>query len=184
MRRKIAPRRLVETALGLLVLLVVAFMRPEGAEPTDGAASQGTTRFHVTRVVDGDTVEVATDDGTRSKVRLIGVDAPESVDPRRPVECFGKEASAKLKELLEGKPVTLIADPTQDDKDRYGRLLRYVESEDGDAGRALLRQGYAHEYTYRRPHARKADYLAAMDAARAAQAGLWAPGACATEVAQ
>lgn len=74
----------------------------------------------VTKVIDGDTIELETGE----KVRYIGVDTPETVDPRRPVGCFGKEASNKNKELVEGKRVILEAD--KEDKDKYGRLLRYI----------------------------------------------------------
>lgn len=74
----------------------------------------------VTHVVDGDTIEIETGE----RVRYIGIDTPETVDPKRPVGCFGKEASNKNKELVQGKRVILEADI--EDKDKYGRLLRYV----------------------------------------------------------
>ena len=56
----------------------------------------------VTKVIDGDTIEIKLYDGTIDKVRLIGIDTPESVDPRKPVECFSKEATVKMKELVDG----------------------------------------------------------------------------------
>lgn len=77
-------------------------------------------RVLVTKVVDGDTIELQSGE----KVRLIGIDTPETKDPKRPIGCFGKEASNKAKNLLEGKEVILQKDISETDK--YKRLLRYV----------------------------------------------------------
>ena len=96
----------------------------------------------VERVVDGDTIIV---EGV-GRVRLIGVDTPESVHPRRPVEFFGKEASAFTKRMLEGQHVRLEYD--QERTDRYGRTLAYVHLPDGTFVNAeIIRQGYGHAYT-------------------------------------
>src|SRR3990167_6162374 len=92
--------------------------------------------YPVVRVVDGDTLAVEMN-GKSVKVRLIGLDTPETVDPRKPVQCFGKEASAKAKELLTGKSIRLEKDASQGEYDKYGRLLAY---------------GYGHEYTYNLPY--------------------------------
>ena len=79
-------------------------------------------------------------------MRLIGVDTPESVDPRRPVEFFGKEASAFTKRLVEGKRVRLEYDWER--ADRYGRTLAYVHLPDGTFVNAeIILQGYGHAYT-------------------------------------
>lgn len=96
----------------------------------------------VTRVVDGDTIEV--EGGT--KIRYIGIDAPETVDPKRPDGCFGKEASEKNKELVLGKNVLLEKDVSETDK--YGRLLRYVYVGDTMINDELVREGYAQVSTY------------------------------------
>ncbi len=94
------------------------------------------------RVVDGDTIIV---EGV-GRVRLIGVDTPETVHPNRPVEFFGKEASAFTKRLLEGKRVRLEYD--QERTDRYGRTLAYVYLADGTFVNAeIIRRGYGHAYT-------------------------------------
>src|SRR3990172_7201954 len=87
-----------------------------------GQAKLGDKRekVKVTRVIDGDTIELG--DGRR--VRYIGIDTPETVDPRKPVECFGKEAAAKNRELVDGKMVEMEKDASETDK--YGRLLRYI----------------------------------------------------------
>jgi micrococcal nuclease len=60
------------------------------------------------------------------RLRLIGMDTPETVDPRKPVQCFGREASNRAKAVLTGQSVQFEADGSQDERDRYGRLLRYV----------------------------------------------------------
>lgn len=96
----------------------------------------------VERVIDGDTIEL--DRGER--VRLIGVDTPESVHPEKPVERFGKEASEFTRKMAEGKKVRLEFD--EDTKDRYGRTLAYVYLEDGTFLNAeIVKQGYGFAYT-------------------------------------
>jgi micrococcal nuclease len=146
--------------------------RPPEAPPAPGLP-QGVDLV-VERVVDGDTVVVS---GNRS-VRLIGVDAPETKDPRRPVGCFGREASRFLISLLpRGTTVRLVGDV--ESEDRYGRLLAYVyRRADGLFVNAeLVRQGYAHVLTIP-PNLAHADELVALAGqARLADRGLW--GACA-----
>ena len=78
--------------------------------------------YEVVKVIDGDTITVNID-GKIETIRLIGIDSPESVDPRKPVQCFGKEASDKAREVLMGKRITIELDPTQGDKDKYKRYL-------------------------------------------------------------
>lgn len=136
------------------------------------------TLYAVDRMVDGDTIVVVID-GESTKVRLLGIDTPETVDPRKGVECFGKEASAYLALMLEGKHVSLIADETQDDADRYGRLLRYVVLPDGtDVNGAMIENGYAFEYTYDVPYRLQAKYQSLEDDARINERGLWAESSC------
>jgi micrococcal nuclease len=128
--------------------------------PEDG------TIVDVVRVVDGDTVEVS-DAGRRIMVRIIGIDTPETVHPSRPVEAGGPEASARARELLDGKRVVLDydRDPRRDQFGTYGRLLSYVELEDGrDYGLVMIQEGFAKAYT-RYPFTREAIYVAA-EAAR------------------
>jgi len=117
--------------------------------------------------------------GKEMAVRLIGMDTPETVDPRKPVQCFGREASAKAKELIEGKDVILDSDPTQGDKDKYGRLLRYVHLEDGTFfNQKLIEEGYAFEYTYDIPYKYQTEFKEAQKQAEVNKKGLWADGAC------
>jgi micrococcal nuclease len=120
------------------------------------------------RVVDGDTIVL--DGGER--VRLIGVDTPETVDPRRPVEWFGKEASAFTERLVEGRRVRLEYDQTR--RDAHRRTLAYVYLEDGTfVNLEIVRRGYGHAYT-RHPFRYLARFRAAERMARRERAGLWA----------
>jgi micrococcal nuclease len=136
----------------------------------------------IVKVVDGDTVDIVID-GVESRVRLIGVDTPESVDPREPVQCYGREASAYTKRLLDGQSVLLEVDPTQGEFDRYNRRLGYIWTLDGRlANYDLIRDGYAFEYTYNQPYRYQDAFKAAQRTARETAAGLWAPDACGGDV--
>ena len=134
--------------------------------------------YKVVKVIDGDTISVNID-GKIETIRLIGIDSPESVDPRKPVQCFGKEASDKAKQILMGKKVRLESDPTQGDKDKYKRLLRYVFLEDGtNFNRPMIEEGFAHEYTYNAPYKYQDEFKVAELNAREEKRGLWADNAC------
>jgi micrococcal nuclease len=124
----------------------------------------------VTRVIDGDTIEVDIG-GKLYKVRYIGIDTPETVHPSKPVECFGKEASEKNRQLVEGKTVRLEKDVSETDS--YGRLLRYVWVGDNFVNDYLVRQGYAYAYTYP-PDVKYAEqFVQAQREARENNRGLW-----------
>lgn len=145
--------------------------------PTKTPSSQY-TYYSVTSVVDGDTIKIDKN-GTVITLRLIGMDTPETVDPRKPVQCFGKEASNKAKELLSGKKVRIEMDPTQGEFDKYDRTLAYVYRDDGlFYNKYMIEQGYAHEYTYNTPYKYQVEFKAAQKAAQAAQLGLWFPSTC------
>ncbi|MBU3925078.1 thermonuclease family protein [Patescibacteria group bacterium] len=134
--------------------------------------------YKVVKVVDGDTIAVDIAGKTKT-IRLIGINTPETVDPRKPVECFGKEASNKAKEILTGKSVRLEADITQGERDKYGRLLRYAFLEDGtNFNKMMISEGFAYEYTYGTPYKYQDEFNQAEKEAMDAQKGLWAPGAC------
>ena len=126
----------------------------------------------VTKVVDGDTIEIEGGE----KVRYLGVDTPETKDPRKPVQCFGKEASNKNKELVEGKRVILEKDVTETDK--YNRLLRHVFLDLGDGTRLfvndyLIREGYAQVLTIPPDVKYSEQFLEAQKQAREQKLGLW-----------
>lgn len=136
--------------------------------------------YSVIKVVDGDTVDVNIN-GKTQRIRVIGINTPEVVDPRKTVECFGKEASNKAKELLEGKKVRLEQDSTQGNSDKYGRLLRYIFLEDNtDFGLTMIKEGYAYEYTYNIPYKYQQQYKQAQKEAEENRRGLWADGVCVT----
>lgn len=129
-------------------------------------------RVLVTKVVDGDTI-VVNDELT---VRFVGIDTPETVDPRRPVGCFGKEASNETKSLLSGKEVILQKDISE--KDKYGRLLRliFLTLDDGQTlfvNDYLVREGFAKVYTYPPDVKYDKQFKQAAEAARQEKKGLW-----------
>lgn len=130
----------------------------------------------VSEVIDGDTIRVAFDDGATDTVRYIGVDTPETVHPRRGIECFGPEASDRNRQLVEGRRVLLERDVSE--RDRYGRLLRYVWLEDSTTfvNATLITEGFAQVVTYP-PDVRHSEYLREVQRqARENNAGLW--GGC------
>ncbi len=137
----------------------------ESAEPT------GELR-KVVRVVDGDTIVVSPNE----KVRLIGVDTPETVHPKKAVACFGKEATRFTRDAVEGKSVRLVLDKVNTKrrhKDRYGRTLAYAYLADGKMLNAeLIRQGYAHAYT-RFPFRYLVEFRELERQARTQTVGLW-----------
>jgi micrococcal nuclease len=184
------PRRLriVAGLVGAVLLAGCQLPSVEGQSPTDGtdyptppAADTLTGPVPVSRVVDGDTLWVTTGDGD-TKVRLIGVDTPELVDPRTPVQCFAQEASDFTKRALTGQSVYLEDDPSQDSIDRYGRRLAYVWTLDGRLiNLDLIADGYATEYTYSTPYRYQRTFQDAEAAAAQQDRGLWNPKTCAAQ---
>ncbi len=135
--------------------------------------------YRVAKVVDGDTIKVSIDNKTET-IRLIGVDTPETVDTRRAVGCFGKEASDFTKRTLFNQNVKLESDVLSGDRDKYQRLLRYVFLEDGqNFNQVLIENGYGHEYTYNSiPYKYQKIFKLAQIDARDNYRGLWAKGVC------
>jgi micrococcal nuclease len=133
------------------------------------------TGFRVNRVVDGDTVEVIRN-GVRSRVRLLGIDAPESVKPNAPVECFGPEASAFATAELLNRNVILEFDPSQPRTDQFDRTLAYVWVDGAHFNVRAIAGGYAERYRASRGLAWEKELVQAEQAARSGQRGLW--GAC------
>jgi micrococcal nuclease len=154
----------------LLIAVALVVLRPwESGTPATPASAV----VPVTRVVDGDTIEVRL--GARVEdVRLIGVDTPETVKPDTPVQCFGPRASRYTKELLEGRRVRLVFGVER--RDVYGRLLAYVHLGSRFVNPILVRRGLARSLTIP-PNDRFAPRLRRLEltAARAGR-GLW--GAC------
>jgi endonuclease YncB( thermonuclease family) len=112
-----------------------------GAKPSQAAPL-------VVRVVDGDTVDVQVDGNRTERVRLIGIDTPEVVDPRRPFSAFAERLSATRNELLDGQSIGAEPDPSRRERDMYGRLLAYVWLPDGrNFGEVMIADSYVHDYT-------------------------------------
>ena len=101
--------------------------------------------FKVVSVIDGDTIDVSIR-GAIERVRLLAIDTPETKDPRKPVQCFGIEATKKLQSLLSGNFVKLIDDRSQGNRDKYQRLLRYVYVGRLFVNAEMVKQGYAFSY--------------------------------------
>lgn len=133
--------------------------------------------YKVVRVVDGDTVVILID-GKQTRVRLIGVDTPETVHPQKPVEAFGKEASQFTKNLLEGESVYLEYEAGVSRLDKYGRTLAYLYRVPDRLfiNQEIIRQGYGHAYT-KYPFKYLEAFRAQERAAREAKKGLWGEGA-------
>jgi micrococcal nuclease len=126
----------------------------------------------VVRVVDGDTFELENGE----KVRLIGVDTPESVKSGTAIQCFGKEAASYLTELIGGKAVRLERDVSE--RDRYGRLLRYAYLGELFVNDFLVREGYAYAATFPPDVREQERFRDAQNEARAQGRGLWAAETC------
>ncbi|MDQ3099236.1 MAG: thermonuclease family protein [bacterium] len=140
---------------------------------TDSSTVLGTTtreKVIIRRIIDGDTIELS--DGR--KLRYIGIDTPETVKPNAPVECFGKDASNKNKELAAGKQAELEKDVSE--VDRYGRLLRFVYIDGVMINELLVRQGFAYASTYPPDVKYSQLFKEAQKEAQEFGLGLW--GAC------
>jgi len=140
-------------------------------------SSVATEQYTVTRVVDGDTF-IASIDNSEQRIRLIGVDTPESVHPNKDVEHFALEASAFLKDLLEGQRVFFgyeQSNAATNHKDRYGRVLAYAyrASDSLFVNAEIIRKGYGHAYTMY-PFSMQEEFLKLERDARIGKLGLWA----------
>jgi micrococcal nuclease len=158
----------------LAILLAVSVVPTARADAVPGV---------MRRVVDGDTVDVVVD-GVVERVRIIGLDTPETVDPRKPVQCFGREAAAHAQALLPvGSVVGVQDDETQGLRDRYGRRLAHliVTLPDGTEAlfaREMIAAGFAHHYVYRVPSMYATEFETAQTDAVAGARGLWSPDTC------
>lgn len=180
---KISAKKITNLAVTVILGLVFYFWSPHAPNYADkqvtrvvaakpqilGEKTSATDdTYIVTRVVDGDTILLS----NHQKVRYIGVDTPETVSPKKPVQCFGHEASLKNKELVEGQEVRLERDIS--DTDRYGRWLRYVYLADGTfVNLELVKLGYARPATFPPDVAHAEDFVAASRLARENKLGLW-----------
>jgi len=155
------------TKILLFFLLLSVYSHPT-AEPSP----VGSGFRNVVRVVDGDTLVLSPNE----KVRLVGVDTPETRHPKKPQECFGKEATEFTKGMVAGKWVRLElqeADPARSNQDKYGRTLGYIYLKDGTFLNAeIVRRGYGYAYT-RFPFRYRAEFRELERLAREKALGLW-----------
>ncbi|HKU18091.1 MAG TPA: thermonuclease family protein [Candidatus Saccharimonadales bacterium] len=141
---------------------------------TQPVAQNNPGLYAIDHYVDGDTITV-TMSGKAETVRFIGVDTPETHRPNTPVQCYGPAAAAYTKSQIAqaGGKVRLEADPESDNRDKYGRLVRYVYLPDGRLlDKLLIQNGYGFAYTYY-PFTKSADFAAAQENAQVAHKGLW-----------
>lgn len=154
----------------LIIIVTAAIAVSRVGFPIFGWGEADANVARVVRVVDGDTIKV-TVGGKEVTVRYIGINTPETVDPRRPVQPFGKEASERNKNLVEGKLVRLEKDVSE--TDRFGRLLRYVYVNDDMVNATLVREGFAHAVSFP-PDVKYQDMFRQLEReAREAKRGLW-----------
>jgi len=127
------------------------------------------------RVIDGDTIEVslASDPGGADKIRLIGVDSPETVHPNLPVQYYGPEATTFTKQQCLGQNLILHKQIAGPERGRYGRLLCYVELPSGEIlNEKIITTGHGYSYSkYRHEHSAKYDQL--QNEAKKSRVGLW-----------
>ena len=164
-------------ALGL-VLIIAAWLGVDQQTVNrvlSSLDSQPPGYYAVANFIDGDTLEVDMG-GSVERIRFIGLDTPEKNHPQKPVQCFAKAASRHLEELIGNQPIRLEADPTNQNRDRYDRLLRYVYLQDGTLLNAKqIEDGYGFAYTAF-PFEKMDEFRALEEKARQAERGLW--GSC------
>ena len=177
-------RLIIVTILVFLALAVQSWLKSQDeigfsiAQPKSPAVTTAEITLlkpgynRVTRVVDGDTIVVDIN-GVSEKVRLIGVDTPETIDPRKLVQCFGKEASAFNKSLLLNASIRLEADSLQYDRDKYGRLLRYVYVEGEMVNEFLVTWGFAKAENYFPEKRYYERFVSAQKEAQLQKRGIW-----------
>jgi micrococcal nuclease len=128
--------------------------------------------YQVSQFVDGDTITVNMN-GKTEKIRMVGVDTPETHKPNTPVQCYGPAAAAFTKNTLGTQKFRLEADPRSTNRDRYDRLLRYVYLTDGrNFNQLLIEQGYGFYYPYF-PFTKSTEFAATQKKAQDAHRGLW-----------
>ncbi len=173
--KRVSQKQLIRIGLGLLIFLLVTLINNPTINqilgiritPTISQTQIDESYVLVIKVIDGDTIEI--ENGI--KVRYIGIDTPESVDPNRPDGCFGKEASDQNKQLVSGKYIRLEKDISNTDK--YGRLLRYVYVGDIFVNEYLVKEGYAKVSTYPPDVKYQNVFREAEQTARRNNLGLW-----------
>lgn len=156
----------------LILLTTVATQSGWLNKPLQQAQQSQPGLYNVAQFIDGDTIAVDMN-GHNENIRMIGVDTPETHKPNTPVQCYGPEAAANTQKLIGDKRVRLEADPLDTNRDRYGRLLRYVYLPDGTLLEdKIIAEGYGFAYT-QFPFKKTDQFTRLEAAAKAAGKGLW-----------
>ena len=153
------------------------------AAPVQSESNEKSSMVKITRVIDGDTMDVRFEDGTTDRVRLLGVDTPETNAPNKPNEygditdlkCltkWGDKSDDYARSVLDGKEVLLVFDEKAGERGYYGRLLAYIEIDDYDFNESLISRGYARIYE-EGTSSREERYLSEQNRAISAGKGLW-----------
>lgn len=166
----------IKKLASILLTIVLALLTYYYQEPIQKAVTSApqvvASDYTVVEADDGDTVKVKMGDKIET-VRFIGVDTPETHDPRKAVQCYGQQASDFTKNLLLGKQVRLESDPNDSDRDKYKRLLRYVYLGDELINAKLIKEGYGFAYVVF-PFTHLDEFRQYESDARAQNKGLWA----------
>ncbi len=158
----------------LVVLTLLSVAQSQGwiSEGNQAVKDNQPGLYTVSQFVDGDTITVNMN-GKSEKIRMIGVDTPETHKPNSPVQCYGPAASAFTKTYLTGKDFRLVSDSLSTNRDRYSRLLRYVVLTDGtNFNKVLIEKGYGFYYPYF-PFTKSVEFEAAQTAAKSKVIGVW-----------
>lgn len=167
-------KRLIKLGLTLLVAGISIWLNQHQA-PSSVLGTVAPGYYKVTDFADGDTISVDMN-GQTERIRFIGVDTPETNDPRKAVQCFGQAASDFTKQLISNQPVRLESDPLSTNRDRYDRLLRYVYLPDGRLVQAeIIRHGFGFAYVSF-PFGKLDEFKQLQMDAQQQQRGLW--GSC------
>lgn len=179
MTSRFLGRRVAGLCLGqaLLVAGTTVGVGVAVSQAPQAVADPATATAVVLNVVDGDTIDIRDDVRGRLRVRLLGIDTPETKKPGYTVGCWGPEATEFARTTMVGQRVALVPDPTQDRTDHYGRTLAYlVRADDWDYSVEAARAGAARSYVYGGvPVSRYAAIAAAEREAKEARRGLWGP---------
>ena len=176
----------------LLIVLCITGLACSGTEsfdnsslpvPAQNEATEKSSMVKITKVIDGDTMDVRFEDGTTDRVRLLGVDTPETNAANKPNEygeitdlkCltrWGNESDDYARSILDGKEVRLVFDEAAGERGYYGRLLAYIEIDDYDFNESLISRGYARVYE-EGTSSRERRYLSEQKKIMSAGIGLW-----------
>lgn len=167
-------KQLVKLVITILIAVLSIWLNHRQA-PASVLGTVAPGYYRVTDFADGDTISVDMN-GQIERIRMIGVDTPETHDPRKAVQCYGEAASAFTKQLIGNQPVRLASDPLSTNRDRYNRLLRYAYLPDGRLVEAeIIKQGFGFAYTSF-PFGKSDEFKQLQASAQSQNAGLW--GSC------